>query len=150
MSAIQAERGVSPFGTISRCWMANLKYTVTIDVPLLADGIAFYTRALGFIEDSRPFPTYAVLRNGDVKIGIMEKEAGSRPAKGSNDIRRYDRHWTPVHIDFHPDDFNRTVSDAERAGAVIEERFEGGDHPPVAFCSDPFGNGFCIIGKQGH
>ena len=125
-----------------------MKIMVTIDVPLLTDGIAFYAKALGFTEESRPFPTYAVLRNGDVKIGVMEKKAGSRPAKGSEDVRRYERHWTPVHIDFHPDDFTRTVSDAESAGAVIEERFEGGDHPPVAFCSDPFGNGFCIIGKR--
>lgn len=125
-----------------------MKYMVTIDVPLLSDGITFYAKALGFTEESRPFPTYAVLRNGDVRIGIMEKKAGSCPAKGSDDVRRYERHWTPVHIDFHPNDFTRTVTDAESAGAVIEERFEGGDHPPVAFCSDPFGNGFCIIGKR--
>ena len=146
---MKAELGVSLFGNISRRRIADMRYMVTVDVPLLTDGIAFYTRALGFIEESRPFPTYAVLRNGDVRIGIMEKEAGSRPAKGSDDVRRYERHWTPVHIDFHPDDFARTVSDAVSAGAAIEERFEDGDHPPVAFCSDPFGNGFCIIGERG-
>ena len=125
-----------------------MKYMVTIDVPVLVDGITFYAKELGFAEESRPLPTYAVLRNGDVRIGITEKKAGSQPAIGSNDVRRYERHWTPVHIDFHPDDFTKTVMDAEAAGATIEKRFEGGDHPPVAFCSDPFGNGFCIIGKR--
>lgn len=148
MSPTRVKFGDSPIGTISRLRITKMKYMVTIDVPLLTDGVNFYAKALGFIEEARPFPTYAVLRNGDARIGIMEKKAGSSPAKGSDDVRRYDRHWTPVHIDFHPNDFKRTVSDAENAGAVIEERFEDGDHPPVAFCSDPFGNGFCIIGER--
>ena len=121
---------------------------VTIDVPKLDDGIEFYDKALGFKEVARPFPTYAVLRNGEMKLGIVEKRPGTNPAKGSEDVRRYERHWTPVHVDFHPEDFEKTLNEAERAGALIEERFGGGDHPPAAFCSDPFGNGFCIIGER--
>ena len=35
------------------------------------------------------------------------------------------------------------------AGGVCEQRYaaEKG-RPPVAFCSDPFGNGFCLIGPR--
>jgi hypothetical protein len=35
--------------------------------------------------------------------------------------------------------------DAARAGATQERTFENPKHGSVAFCSDPFGHGFCII-----
>jgi predicted enzyme related to lactoylglutathione lyase len=76
----------------------------------------------------------------------MAKPPGSKPAKGSTDVRRYERHWTPVHIDFHVDDFDGFLSSAVQAGALCEQKFEIQGRPPIAFCSDPFGNGFCIIG----
>ena len=36
---------------------------------------------------------------------------------------------------------------ALNAGAKCEKKFVDGEHPPIAFCSDPFGNGFCVIGE---
>jgi len=125
-----------------------MNYAVTIDVPLMDEGLKFYRDTLGLSEVARPFPTYVVLQCGTAKIGLMEKPAGSKPAKGSNDVRRYERHWTPVHIDFHVEDFEGVLARVLKAGAICEQRFEGGKHPPIAFCSDPFGNGFCIIGTK--
>ena len=125
-----------------------MKYSVSIDVPTLEEGLAFYGRAFGFVETARPVAGYAVLKLDDAVIGLLEKPAGTRPAEGSSDVRRYDRHWTPVHIDFHVDEFEEALSAALNAGARCEQKFEGGEHPPVAFCSDPFGNGFCIIGEH--
>ncbi len=75
-----------------------MKYSVSIDVPNLDEGLKFYRDALGLAEVRRPIPTYVVLQCGDAKIGVMEKAAGSKPAKGSDDVRRHDRHWTPVRI----------------------------------------------------
>jgi catechol 2,3-dioxygenase-like lactoylglutathione lyase family enzyme len=123
-----------------------MKYSVTIDVPQLDEGLRFYRDALGLTEVARPIPTYAILKYGDARIGLMEKSAGTKPAKGADDVRRYERHWTPVHIDFHVDDFETALANAVSAGAKCEQKFEGGARPPVAFCSDPFGHGFCIIG----
>jgi len=123
-----------------------MNYAVTIDVPQMDEGLKFYRDALGLTEVARPFPSYIILQCGMAKIGLMEKAAGSKPAKGSDDVRRYDRHWTPVHIDFHVEDFEGVLAKALSAGAICEQKFEGGTHPPVAFCSDPFGHGFCIIG----
>ncbi len=123
-----------------------MNYAVTIDVPALDAGLKFYRDALGLAEISRPVATYAVLRCGGASIGLIEKRAGTKPAQGSDDVRRYERHWTPVHIDFHVEDFEGVLARALNAGATCEQKFEGGAHPPVAFCSDPFGNGFCIIG----
>ncbi|WP_406858522.1 hypothetical protein [Alsobacter sp. KACC 23698] len=34
------------------------------------------------------------------------------------------------------------------AGAKCEQRFEAGGRPAIAFCSDPFGNGFCLVGPR--
>ncbi len=123
-----------------------MRYSVTIDVPKLDDGLKFYRDALGLAEVARPVPTYAVLSCGDATIGLMEKPAGSRPAKGSKDVRRYERHWTPVHIDFHVEDLEAVLTRAIAAGALCEQKFDMPGRPPIAFCSDPFGNGFCLVG----
>ena len=70
------------------------------------------------------------------------------PATGSDDVRRYERHWTPVHVDFSVDDFEEVLQRVLDAGAKCEQKFAGGEHAPVAFLSDPFGNGFCVIGRR--
>lgn len=126
-----------------------MNYSVTIDVPELDQGLRFYRDALGLVEVARPIATYAVLQCGGSQIGLMEKRAGTKPAKGSDDVRRYERHWTPVHIDFHVDDFEAVLAKALNAGAICEQTFAGGGRPPIAFCSDPFGNGFCLVGARG-
>jgi catechol 2,3-dioxygenase-like lactoylglutathione lyase family enzyme len=124
-----------------------MNYSVSIDVPRLDEGLRFYRDALGLCEIARPAPTYVILKCGDSHIGLIEKSAGSNPAKGTDEVRRYERRWTPVHIDFHVDDFEAFLAKAVNAGAKCEKKFEGGARPPIAFCSDPFGNGFCVMGK---
>lgn len=125
-----------------------MRYSVSIDVPALEDGLRFYRDAMGLTEVARPIATYVILKCGNSQIGLMEKSAGSRPAKGSDDVRRYERHWTPVHIDFHVEDFEAVLAKATKAGAICEQKFEVAGRPPIAFCSDPFGHGFCIIGSN--
>ena len=125
-----------------------MHFSVTIDVPRIEDGLRFYRDALGLAEVARPIPTYVILDCGGSHVGLMEKAAGTVPAKGSGDVRRYERHWTPVHIDFHVEDFGIALAKVLDAGAKCENRFEGGGRPAIAFCSDPFGNGFCIVGPN--
>jgi len=127
---------------------SHMNYSVTIDVPQLDQGLRFYCGALGLVEVARPVATYVILQCGGGQIGLIEKPAGTSPAQGSDDVRRYERHWTPVHIDFHVDDFDSVLVRVLNAGAKCEQKFAGGEHPPIAFCSDPFGNGFCVIGKK--
>jgi catechol 2,3-dioxygenase-like lactoylglutathione lyase family enzyme len=125
-----------------------MRLSVTIDVPKIDEGLQFYRDALGLVEVARPIASYVILDCGGSQVGLIEKAAGTVPAKGSGDVRRYERHWTPVHIDFHVDDFEATLAKALSAGARCEQKFEGGRRPATAFCSDPFGNGFCIIGPR--
>lgn len=122
-----------------------MKYSVSIDVPNLDEGLRFYCGALGLSEVARPVPTYAILECGEAQIGLFEKAAGTKPAQGSDGVRRYERHWTPVHIDFHVDEFDAVLAKALDAGAKCEQKFDVQGRPPIAFCSDPFGNGFCIV-----
>lgn len=122
--------------------------SVCIDVPDLAKGLRFYTDAFGFSKISEPYPGVAVLRIGDVTIELLEKREQTRPSPNTRDVRRYDRHWTPVHLDFHVEDLNAALDKALKAGAVKEQFFESPEHGSAAFCSDPFGNGFCILERK--
>jgi len=123
-----------------------MKVTVSIDVPSIDDGLKFFGKVFGFVESSRPHPGYAMLTAGDSTIGLLAKPAGSSPAEGSSDVRKYERHWTPVHMDFRVEDFEATLKRALEAGAKSEQVHRVPGYPPVAFCSDPFGHGFCIVG----
>ena len=125
-----------------------MRYSVSIDVPSLEQGLEFYGKAFGFKEVASPVETYSVAKSGNAQIGLMQKAAGSNPAPGSDDVRRYDRHGTPVHIDFQVEIFEEVLAAALDAGAICEQKFQSEEHPSLAFCSDPFGNGFCIIGPQ--
>ena len=95
-----------------------MKYSVSIDVPDLEEGIAFYTNAFGLVELARPVDGYAVLKCGEYEIGILEKKAGTNPAKGSDDVRRYSRHWTPVHDDFYVENFDELLQRPVETAAV--------------------------------
>lgn len=125
-----------------------ISISVSIDVPDLAAGVRFYSEAFGFVKVAEPFPGLAVLRADDSEICILEKAAGSSPAPDSDDKRRYERHWTPVHMDLHVDDFAASLASALAAGARQEQLFQGHAHPAVAFCCDPFGHGFCLIERR--
>ncbi len=53
-----------------------------------------------------------------------------------------------VRFGLHVDDFDAVLARATAAGATVEQLFRGEGHPPTAFCADPFGNGFCLIGPR--
>ena len=118
---------------------------LSIDVPSLESGVGFYTKVFGFSEESRPFEEMAILNGGNLTICVHQKPAGSTPAPQTGELRRYSRHWTPVHADFHVDRFDDTLAAAEEHGATVEQLFKTPGRKAVAFCADPFGNGFCLI-----
>ncbi|MEZ4296496.1 MAG: VOC family protein [Polyangiaceae bacterium] len=121
---------------------------VSIDVPDLDAGLRFYTEIFGFIEKARPFPAMAILDANNVSVCMHQKAAGSRSSSGGDEARRYERHWTPVHLDLHVHDFDAVLEKVRAGGGAIENDFRSQGPKPVAFCSDPFGNGFCVIGQS--
>ena len=121
---------------------------ISIDVADLEAGLRFYTEVFGFVETARPFPTMAILDANNVSVCMHEKAGGSNSSSAGSDRRRYERHWTPVHLDLHVEDFDAVLSKVRAQGGAIENEFRTQGPKPAAFCSDPFGNGFCVIGES--
>lgn len=121
---------------------------VSIDVPDLEQGLRFYGSVFGFSEISRPFPTMAILDANNVTVCMHEKASGTKSSSGGADERRYERHWTPVHMDLHVADLDAVLVQVRAGGGVVENEFRTEGPRSAAFCSDPFGNGFCVIGQR--
>ncbi len=119
---------------------------VSVDVPDLDAGLRFYAAVLGCVERARPFPTMAIVDAGNVTMCLHQRAAGTASSAASAEVRRYERHWTPVHRDLHVPDLDATLARVRAAGGAVEREFRTEGPRPVAFCSDPFGNGFCVIG----
>jgi predicted enzyme related to lactoylglutathione lyase len=122
--------------------------SVSIDVPDLAAGVAFYCAAFGFSKKSEPVPGVAVLHGLNIELCLLQKPAGSKPSPDTSDQRRYERHWTPVHLDFNVDDLRVALERIEAHGGKREQVFENPEHGSAAFCTDPFGNGFCLLQRK--
>jgi len=123
----------------------TISMSISVDVPNLDDAIRFYTSAFGFTKSSAPAPGVAVLRAGNVNLCLLEKQTGTRASTNTEETRHYERHWTPVHLDIHVDNLEAALRRALDAGAVKEQMHENAKHGSVAFCSDPFGHGFCLM-----
>jgi catechol 2,3-dioxygenase-like lactoylglutathione lyase family enzyme len=121
---------------------------ISIDVPNLVDGVRFYSDAFGFSKVAEPVAGVAVMKIGATSVCLLEKGAGSRPSPTTLDTRRYDRHWTPVHLDIHVEDLAEARARAVRAGAIEEQVFVNAEHGSAAFYGDPFGHGFCLIERK--
>lgn len=121
---------------------------ICIDVPSLELGVRFYSAAFGFTKVAQPYPGVAVLETGAAMITLLEKREHTKPSPNTPDVRRYHRHWTPVHVDFHVDDLNEALDKALAAGATKEQFFESAEHGSIAFCADPFGHGFCLLQRR--
>ena len=123
----------------------KISVSISVDIPNLDDAIRFYTTAFGFTKSSAPVPGVAVLRAGNMNVCLLEKRTGTRASTHTEETRHHQRHWTPVHLDIHVDNLEVALARALDAGAVKEQMFENAKHGSAAFCSDPFGHGFCLI-----
>jgi predicted enzyme related to lactoylglutathione lyase len=122
-----------------------MQIIINIDVPALDQAIKFYTAALG-LEFSRMLDDdVAELTGASSMIYLLGNAAGSPPARSLAEGRRYDRHWTPVHVDFVVDDISSAASRALEAGAVQESGCVEWRGSQCITFSDPFGHGFCLI-----
>jgi predicted enzyme related to lactoylglutathione lyase len=122
--------------------------SISVDVPDIDEGVRFYTAAFGFAKAAAPIPGVVVMNAGNTEICLLEKRSGSKPSLQTKDTRRYVRHWTPVHLDIHVEDLRGALDRALAAGARQEQLFEDAEHGSAAFCSDPFGHGFCLIQRR--
>ncbi len=119
------------------------KISVCIDVPEVAIATEFYTKALECELVSKT-KQYTELVVDGLTIYLGENASGTNPLIKGKAVRNYERHWTPIHLDFHVTDLDKSISLIEELGGTKEGE-RSGDWGSVVFCADPFGNGFCVL-----
>jgi predicted enzyme related to lactoylglutathione lyase len=122
-----------------------MELLVNIDVDDLPKAIAFYEQAIGVRVGRRFGQSGAELIGSSTPIWLLVKKSGTKPSLRSQDVRRYDRHWTPVHLDFIVPDVDAALNKAVNAGAIVEGDVQTHNWGRIAHLADPFGHGLCFI-----
>lgn len=125
--------------------VATPNLLINIDVPDMEAGIAFYTAALGLDVSRRLDADFVELSGGSAPIYLLRKDGGTSIGPAGGDTRRYQRHWSPVHVDFVVADIDAAIDRALAAGAVQEGETSEAPYGRLAMFADPFGHGFCLI-----
>ena len=87
-----------------------------------------------------------VLKVDNADIYLQEKKSWTNPISSKDIVRDYKRHWTPIHLDFLCDNIDEVVEKIVKLW-WIHEGGEKWDWGSIAYCVDPFGNGFCLINE---
>ena len=116
---------------------------VNIDVPDVAAAERFYGEAFGLTPTRRFGDGGVELSGWPVRLYLLQKDAGTVGAGG--DLRRYDRHWSPVHLDVVVDDVEVALGKALAAGAVQEGEIRTSRWGRIVVLADPFGHGICLL-----
>jgi predicted enzyme related to lactoylglutathione lyase len=122
-----------------------MELLVNLDVDDLEHATRFYTAAFGLTVGRRFGASGVEMRGANAPIYLLVKEPGTRPAPSVGQLRTYERHWTPVHLDFIVDDIDRAVARAVAAGAALEQPVATHRWGKLAVMADPFGHGFCFV-----
>lgn len=118
---------------------------VNLDVDDLESAIDFYSSAFD-LKVGRRFGTSGVEMLGSSSPIYLLVKASDTPASHTNQQRRtYERHWTPVHLDFVVEEIGAAVQKAISAGAQLEQPVTTHKWGLLALMADPFGHGFCFV-----
>lgn len=123
--------------------MNAMKLLLNIDVPDLEAGIRFYTAAFDLRVGRRFGTDFVELLGWPATVYLLARQAGTSGAGG--DLRRYERHWTPIHADIVVADVDAAVARGVDAGAKLEAPATNASYGRIAMLADPFGHGFCLL-----
>ena len=96
-----------------------LKVSICVDVPDLQAATKFYCEALGCSLEKEQ-ATHNTLSAAGTTLHLSLKEAGSDATNGGSCLRDYERHWTPVHLDFDVTDVEEAAAKVIRLGGSVE------------------------------
>lgn len=118
---------------------------VNLDVDDLDRAVRFYTEAFELQVGRRVGAFGVELLGSSAPIFLLAKPSGSRATPANESRRAYERHWTPLHLDFVVDDIDAATARAVAAGAVLEVPVATHRWGRLAVLADPFGHGFCFV-----
>jgi predicted enzyme related to lactoylglutathione lyase len=122
-----------------------MQLLVNIDVDDLGRALDFYVRAFGLVVGRRFGDAGVELLGASSSIYLLVKDRGSRPTGVPGPTRSYERHWTPIHLDFVVEDIDSALQRALQAGALLEKPIRTSAWGKLALLSDPWGHGFCLV-----
>jgi predicted enzyme related to lactoylglutathione lyase len=122
-----------------------MQMLVNIDVPDLERAARFYCTALDLSVGRRLGQEALELLGSSSPIYLLLKSEGTSPSAFTRQTRQYERHWSPVHLDFVVPDIEIAVARAMKAGATLEKPIALFEWGKIAMFSDPFGHGFCLL-----
>ena len=118
---------------------------INLDVDNLDNAIAFYSTVFQ-LRVGRRFGAGAVeMLGSSAPIYLLAKAAGTPVSSATTGRRFYERHWTPIHLDFVVDDIESAVQKAITGGALLEGAITTHKWGRLALMADPFGHGFCFV-----
>ena len=116
-----------------------------IEVDDLDRGLRFYVDGLGLHVLRHLTPKWVELAGAQVPIHLLARPEPTFETGEHVLAKDFERHWTPVHLDFVVDDLEAAVERALQAGAVVERRVDHPGYFRLVALADPFGNGFDLI-----
>jgi predicted enzyme related to lactoylglutathione lyase len=127
-----------------------MEIRVCIDVDDMARAITFYGEGLG-LRVGRPLDhDWVEMLGGSSPVDLLRSDADTAPLGASLPQRRnYERHWTPVHLDFVVTDLDAAVARAVAHGARLERPVQRRAWGRMANLSDPFGHGLDLLEFSG-
>jgi predicted enzyme related to lactoylglutathione lyase len=120
-----------------------------IEVTEAERGIAFYCQGLGLAVKHRFSPTWIELEGANCPIYLLADRPAVADLGSTTAKRSYERHWTPVHLDFVVTDLDATVSRLTALGGSLDREVKRREYGRIANMADPFGNGFDLIEFSG-
>ena len=112
-------------------------------------GIEFYCEGLGLTVKRRLSPRWIELAGGNVPIFLLADRPAVADLGTAKAARSYERHWTPVHLDFIVGDLDGMVSRLTALGGSLDREIKHREYGRIANMADPFGNGFDLIEFSG-
>lgn len=122
-----------------------MEIRICIDVNDMERAVAFYTGGLGLRCGRRFQNAFVEILGASSPIDLLFNAPGTHPVAGSDATRNYQRHWTPVHLDFVVDDIDAAVARLVQHGAVLEMPVNQRAWGKIAGLADPFGHGIDLL-----
>ena len=133
-----------PAGSLSSP-TGHMNILVNLDVDDLEKAVRFYSSVCG-LKVGRRFGTFGVeMLGGSSPVFLLFKAPGTAASHTTSQRRSYERHWTPVHLDFVVEEIESAVQNAISAGALLENPIATHKWGKLALMADPFGHGFCFV-----